>query len=141
MDGAAARRRRPGTTGRRLTAPHLIAALTRSSGRSPWRRITRRADPAGRQYPRQVDDHDFLWTRPILWWQPVRDDPAKWPAINAARVFEDEFTVFPGTLTELIIAAMTYTHGIHLGDSAPGDPRHWDWPFWRPDAHPGASGR
>jgi hypothetical protein len=80
----------------------------------------------------------ILETGESLWWQPVRDDPAKWLVVvignGSRRVFEDEFTVFPGTLTELIIAAMTYTHGIHLGDSAPGDPRHWPWPFWGPDA-------
>jgi hypothetical protein len=49
-------------------------------------------------------------------------------------MFEDDFTVFPGTLTEFIVAAMTCTHGIDLGDSAPGDPAHWTWPFWGPDA-------
>ena len=49
-------------------------------------------------------------------------------------MYAAEFTGFHGTLTELIIAAMTDSQDIHLGDSAPGDPAQWAFPVWGPDA-------
>jgi hypothetical protein len=93
-------------------------------------------DEVGPPFPAPGGPLLCLWSevRDRIAWDTSDPDPVRWPVINAARVFEDEFTVFPGTLTELIVAAMTYAHGINLGDSAPGDPRHWTWPFWGPDA-------
>lgn len=74
-------------------------------------------------------------SRDQLAWDTSDPDPARWPVIDADRTFGDlGFTVFSGNLTELIVAALTYGHGIRLGDSAPGDPAHWSFPFWGPDA-------
>lgn len=73
-------------------------------------------------------------SRDQIAWDTRDPDPARWPVIDADRTFGDlGFTVFPGNLTELLVAAMTYGHGIRLGNSAPGDPAHWPWPFWGPD--------
>jgi hypothetical protein len=42
--------------------------------------------------------------------------------------------VFPGTLTELLIADLTGGSGLGLTDSRPGDPAAWAYPYWGPDA-------
>jgi len=45
---------------------------------------------------------------------------------------DEEEEVFPGTLTELLVAEMTGT-GPDLADFELGDPEEWAWPFWGPD--------
>jgi len=45
---------------------------------------------------------------------------------------DEEEEVFPGTLTELLVADMTGT-GPDLADFELGDPEEWAWPFWGPD--------
>lgn len=68
--------------------------------------------------------------RDLLAWDTRNPDPARWPVVNM------EFAgpiVFPGTLTELLVADLTGT-GLGLAYSRPGDPAGWAYPFWGPDA-------
>jgi hypothetical protein len=93
-------------------------------------------DEVGPPFPAPGGPLLCLWSedRDRIAWDTSDPDPARWPVIDARRTVAAEFTVFHGTLTELIIAAMTDSRNIHLGDSAPGDPAQWAWPAWGPDA-------
>jgi hypothetical protein len=54
------------------------------------------------------------------------------PRSAVIRWRSEEEEVFPGTLTELLVAEMTGT-GPDLADFELGEPEEWAWPFWGPD--------
>jgi hypothetical protein len=66
-------------------------------------------------------------SRDLLCWDTRDPDPDAWPV-----VYLDEEEVFPGTLTEILVAELTGT-GPGLAEFELGDPGEWAWPFWGPD--------
>jgi len=64
----------------------------------------------------------------LLCWDTRDPDPGAWPVVY----LDEEEEVFPGTLTEPLVAEMTGT-GPDLADFGLGDPKEWAWPFWGPD--------
>jgi hypothetical protein len=69
-------------------------------------------------------------SRDLLAWDTRNPVPARWPVISMEYAGP---RVFPGTLTELLIADLT-GRGLRLADSRPGDPAGWAYPYWGPDA-------
>ena len=67
-------------------------------------------------------------SRDLLCWDTRDPGPDAWPVVY----LDEEEEVFPGTLTELLVAEMTGT-GPDLADFELGDPEEWAWPFWGPD--------
>ena len=70
-------------------------------------------------------------SRELLAWDTRNPDPARWPVISLDYRGP---RIFPGTLTELLIADLTGGDGLCLTDSSPGDPAGWAYPYWGPDA-------
>jgi hypothetical protein len=69
-------------------------------------------------------------SRELLAWDTRDPDPAQWPVIDLEWAGP---TVFPGTVTELLIADLCGT-GLGLTFSRPGDPATWVHAMWGPDA-------
>lgn len=115
-----------------INFPPPLALKKEHESHAKYRAFTRILESSE---PDSPDADDLLLccateSRDLLAWDTRNPDPAQWPVLNLEYAGP---TVFPGTVTELLVADLTGT-GLGLAFSRPGDPAGWAYPIWGPDA-------